>query len=56
MKAEQREDKVPTDTLVCGVCGDRVGINDLRQHLMLHNPNAAGMEWSDVRNVYEEAE
>ncbi|MFC1453063.1 hypothetical protein ACFLSJ_08355 [Verrucomicrobiota bacterium] len=38
--------------LVCRICGDSVREADLREHLVTHNPNARGMDWEDVRNVF----
>ena len=40
--------------LTCTVCGDLVIESDLREHLVLHHPNARGMDWEDVRNVFVE--
>jgi hypothetical protein len=37
---------------ICKVCGDKVVEEDLRQHLIEHNPNAASMDWEDVENVF----
>ena len=38
--------------LVCGVCSDRVGPSDLRDHLIAHNPNAADMDANEVRDQF----
>lgn len=37
---------------ICNVCGDKVGENDLREHLIEHNPNAAGMDWENIQDVF----
>jgi len=42
------------DDLECGICGDMVEPDKLRDHLVEHNPNALSMEWEDVRNVFRE--
>lgn len=39
---------------VCRVCGDRVNVQDLRDHLIEHNAHAAGFEPEEVREQYEE--
>ena len=41
-----------TKRLTCTVCGDLVIEPDLREHLVMHHPNARGMDWEDVRNVF----
>ena len=40
------------DRLKCRICEEIVPEADLREHLRQHNPNTAGMDWEDVRNVF----
>ena len=40
------------DAVECNVCSDYVGLVKLREHLMMHNPNAANMSWEQVRAVF----
>jgi methionyl-tRNA synthetase len=51
-EAEAHERTCGSTRLVCRVCGDRVSANDLRDHLALHNPNAANLEPEEVRDQY----
>ena len=48
----QRRRKGAGKRLTCSVCGDLVAEADLREHLVLHNPNARGMDAEGVRNVF----
>lgn len=36
----------------CDICGDDVSIDNMRQHLALHNPNACNMDWKEVREMF----
>ena len=38
----------------CRICGDPVAVDELRDHLVLHNPNARGMEWEAIRATFME--
>jgi hypothetical protein len=44
--------EAPGPALECPVCGDTVAEDGLREHLVLHDPNARGMDWEDVRNAF----
>ena len=48
------DDKLPSATFRCRVCGDRVATADMRSHLCGHNPNADGMEWESVREEFDQ--
>ena len=39
-------------TLVCRLCDESVPLTELRDHLLAHNPNAAGMDTDQVRARY----
>lgn len=41
-------------SLTCKVCGERVGQRELRDHLEEHNPNARGLNLSEVLEQYLE--
>ena len=41
---------------LCRVCGDVVPVDDFREHLVAHNPNAQGMDWGDVVAQYEDGD
>ena len=38
--------------LECKICGDKVSISMLREHLCQHNPNADKMDWEDIRDQF----
>ena len=40
------------ETFMCQVCGKVVKAEDIREHLIEHNPNAEGMDWEDIRNQF----
>ena len=40
------------ETFMCRVCGKVVKAEDIREHLIEHNPNAEGMDWEDIRNQF----
>ena len=40
------------ETFMCQVCGQVVKAEDIREHLIDHNPNAEGMSWEDIRNQF----
>ena len=39
-------------TFMCRVCGQVVKVENIREHLIEHNPNAEGMDWEDIRNQF----
>ena len=51
-EAEAHEQSCGSTRLVCRICGDRVCLKDLREHLVQHNPNAEGMDAGDVRDQF----
>ena len=50
------EENRDSGRLRCRLCGDRVCVARLRDHLCLHNPNADNMDWESVRNMFDLAE
>ena len=40
------------ETFMCRVCGVVVKAEDIREHLIEHNPNAEGMDWEDIQNEF----
>lgn len=40
------------EKFMCRVCGEVVKADDIREHLVEHNPNAEGMDWEDIRNQF----
>jgi DNA-directed RNA polymerase subunit RPC12/RpoP len=51
-EAQAHEQGCGTERLVCRVCGDRVSMKDLREHLVGHNPNAEHLEPGEVRDQF----
>ena len=40
------------ETFMCLVCSAFVKVDELRDHLIGHNPNADGLSWEDIRNQF----
>jgi hypothetical protein len=42
------------DVYICKVCDSWVVTDDLREHLITHNPNARGFDFEDVNKQFEQ--
>jgi hypothetical protein len=40
------------ETFMCRLCAEVVKAENLRNHMIEHNPNAEGMDWEDIRNQF----
>ena len=46
------EYEVPTPVATCGLCGEVVSVDDRRDHLMDHNPNASHFTGREVAEFF----
>lgn len=56
LECDQPEERPETGKLRCSLCGARVDVYALRDHLCLHNPNADTMEWAEARDMFKFAD
>lgn len=51
-EAQAHEQSCGKAQLACRVCGGSVRLSELRDHLEQHNPGAANLEYSEVRDQF----